>query len=69
MLEAARVWGASATVFFDALPSLPQIVSCPRCNDAVFAQDNGTVASGPCPSCGADNRVFFGSMLGVQGNM
>ena len=26
------------------------------------------IASGPCPSCGAENRVFFGNVLGVQGD-
>jgi hypothetical protein len=31
--------------------------------------DNPTVASGPCPKCGVDQRVFFGGILGVEGNM
>ena len=26
------------------------------------------IASGPCPSCGAENRVFFGNVLGVVGD-
>jgi hypothetical protein len=26
------------------------------------------VAKGPCPSCGAENRIFFGGVLGVQVN-
>lgn len=26
------------------------------------------VASGPCPACGAENRVFFGNVLGVVGD-
>lgn len=39
------------------------------CTHIYLHQDNGTVASGPCPSCGAANVVFFGSMLGVKGNM
>jgi len=28
---------------------------------------NPLVASGPCPDCGADNRVLFGDVLGVEG--
>ena len=26
------------------------------------------VASGPCPSCGVENRIFFGDVLGVAGD-
>jgi len=26
------------------------------------------VASGPCPACGVENRVFFGDVLGVEGD-
>lgn len=26
------------------------------------------VASGPCPSCNADNKIFFGNVLGVEGD-
>lgn len=26
------------------------------------------IASGACPSCGAENRVFFGDVLGVEGD-
>lgn len=26
-----------------------------------------SVAAGPCPSCGVENRVFFGDVLGVKG--
>jgi len=29
---------------------------------------NPYVAGGPCPSCGVENRVFFGDVLGVQGD-
>ena len=29
---------------------------------------NPFVASGPCPSCGVENRIFFGDVLGVQGD-
>ena len=30
--------------------------------------NNPTVASGPCPKCGVENRVFFGGILGVDGD-
>jgi len=30
---------------------------------------NPMVSSGPCPSCGVDNTVFFGDVLGVEGDM
>lgn len=33
----------------------------------VFATDNPKIASGPCPSCGFTNRIFFGTVLGVPG--
>jgi len=29
---------------------------------------NPEVLKGPCPSCGAENKVFFGSVLGVEGD-
>lgn len=28
---------------------------------------NNLVAYGPCPSCGAENRLYFGDILGVEG--
>lgn len=28
---------------------------------------NPLIASGPCPNCGADNRIYFGNALGVEG--
>jgi len=28
---------------------------------------NYKIAYGPCPACGAENRVFFGDILGVEG--
>ncbi|GMI43578.1 hypothetical protein TrCOL_g960 [Triparma columacea] len=34
-------------------------------NEYVFT--NAKVAYGPCPSCNAENRVFFGDILGVEG--
>lgn len=30
-------------------------------------QNDATIAYGPCPSCNAPNRVFFGDILGVEG--
>jgi len=34
--------------------------------DQLLFQDN-LIAYGPCPSCQAENRVFFGNILGVEG--
>jgi len=34
--------------------------------DNFIFKDN-KVAYGPCPACGAENRVFFGDILGVEG--
>lgn len=31
-------------------------------------QNDGTIAYGPCPSCNTQNRVFFGDILGVEGD-
>ncbi|CAM9129828.1 unnamed protein product [Ascophyllum nodosum] len=47
----------------------PTIFLSKQFTDLCLYQDNGTVASGPCPSCNASNRVFFGSILGVQGDV
>lgn len=27
------------------------------------------VARGPCPSCGQDNKIFFGNVVGIEGDM
>jgi hypothetical protein len=35
--------------------------------ESIFFKDP-FVASGPCPSCGVENRVFFGDVLGVKGD-
>jgi predicted Zn finger-like uncharacterized protein len=32
-----------------------------------FIFENKFVAYGPCPSCEAENRVYFGNILGVEG--
>jgi len=32
-----------------------------------FLFENKFVAYGPCPSCEADNRIYFGDILGVEG--
>ena len=33
-------------------------------NDFIFK--NAKVARGPCPSCGAQDRIYFGDMFGVE---
>jgi len=32
-----------------------------------FIFENKLIAYGPCPSCEAENRVYFGNILGVEG--
>eukprot|EP01039_Chlorochromonas_danica_P003526 gene3526-3862_t len=38
-----------------------------RVTEELFFKDP-LVAYGPCPSCGVENRVFFGDVLGVEGD-
>ena len=33
-----------------------------------FLFKDPVIAGGPCPNCGVDNRVFFGNVLGVEGD-
>lgn len=37
-----------------------------RLTDEVIFKDP-FIATGPCPDCGANNRLFFGDILGVEG--
>eukprot|EP00980_Cylindrotheca_fusiformis_P018522 scaffold6124_cov122-Cylindrotheca_fusiformis.AAC.41 len=32
-----------------------------------FIFENNLIVYGPCPACGAENRVYFGNILGVEG--
>lgn len=32
-----------------------------------FIFNNSLIGYGPCPSCGSENRVYFGNILGVEG--
>ena len=32
-----------------------------------FFYKDPLIASGPCPDCNAESRIFFGSVLGVEG--
>lgn len=32
-----------------------------------FVFENPLILYGPCPSCGAENRIYFGNILGVEG--
>jgi len=34
-------------------------------NDFIFPGNK--IAYGPCPTCGAENRVYFGNILGEEG--
>eukprot|EP00903_Cladosiphon_okamuranus_P010827 g10228.t1 len=66
ILEPVRYLNPLATLL---LLTAPTIAASKKFTDLCLYQDNGTVASGPCPSCGVQNVVFFGSMLGVKGNI
>jgi len=33
-----------------------------------FLFKNPSIATGPCPKCGVENRIFFGDVLGVEGD-
>jgi len=34
-----------------------------------FLFKNPSIATGPCPKCGVENRIFFGDVLGVEGDV
>ncbi|GMH95061.1 hypothetical protein TrVE_jg10310 [Triparma verrucosa] len=44
----------------------PIYLSTKTISDSYIFQ-NSKIAFGPCPSCGASNRVYFGDILGVKG--
>lgn len=49
-----------------ALGSVPiYTVTKKLMEDIVF--QNFKIAYGPCPACGAENRIYFGDILGVEG--
>lgn len=51
---------------FIILLGLPLIyLITPKVTDLIFA--NKKIVFGPCPSCEAENRVYFGDILGVEG--
>lgn len=52
------------TLAFGALP----ISSVSKGITENFFFKDPLVATGPCPSCGVENKVFFGDVLGVEGD-
>lgn len=50
-----------------ALLGTPLVVAGSKFITNAFIFQNNFVAYGPCPSCQATNRVYFGDILGVQG--
>jgi len=46
---------------------LPVIITGAKATTDTFIFPDNLVAYGPCPSCGAENRVYFGDILGVEG--
>jgi len=50
-----------------ALGAVPITTFVKSVTETIFFEDP-FVASGPCPNCGVENSVFFGSVLGVQGD-
>ncbi|CAN0224662.1 unnamed protein product [Phaeothamnion confervicola] len=54
-------------IFILALAAPPTYVTSKWFTENVFLRDDPLVTSGPCPSCGFKNRVFFGTIVGVEG--
>jgi len=54
-------------LFTLAIGSLPISTAAKEITEKFFFKDP-FVASGPCPSCGVENRIFFGDVLGVVGD-
>lgn len=52
---------------FLALLGAPLVVSGSKFITENFIFENNFVVYGPCPSCQAANRVYFGNILGVEG--
>lgn len=52
---------------FLALLGAPLIYNGSKTITEDFIFTNNKIAYGPCPSCEAENRVFFGNILGVEG--
>ena len=46
---------------------LPLITQYSKTITEDFLFENTKVAYGPCPSCEAENRIYFGNILGVEG--
>lgn len=46
---------------------LPLITQYSKTITEDFLFENNKVAYGPCPSCEAENRIYFGNILGVEG--
>ncbi|CAM9476921.1 unnamed protein product [Choristocarpus tenellus] len=54
-------------LFTLALIVFPASYTSFKLTNAVLYQNDGLIASGPCPSCGVRNHVYFGGILGVEG--
>lgn len=52
---------------FLALLGSPLIYNGAKTITEDFIFTNKKIAYGPCPACGAENRVYFGDILGVEG--
>lgn len=52
---------------FLALLGAPLVISGSKYITENFVFENNFVVYGPCPSCQAANRVYFGNILGVEG--
>jgi len=51
-----------------AFVGLPWIVPTTRAITENLLFQNNLILYGPCPSCNAENRVYFGNILGVEGH-
>mmetsp|Transcript_5758 Transcript_5758/g.6286 ORF Transcript_5758/g.6286 Transcript_5758/m.6286 type:complete len:327 (+) Transcript_5758:129-1109(+) len=55
-------------IFLLALGSYPLFKASKKVTEE-YLFTNPFVATGPCPKCGVENRVFFGDVFGVKGDM
>lgn len=58
-------------ILFPPFHTLPHTLFCSQFGSIIGAENifykDPLVVSGPCPDCNSENRIFFGSVLGIEG--
>jgi len=54
--------------FFFPLAAVYPVSVISKVTTENFLFSDPVIAGGPCPVCGVENRVFFGDVLGVEGD-